>query len=243
MDNFKNWLSLNEGMSIYVADRDYRNDLNNIDDLAEYLKRKVYYPLENKLSKEQINKLRTGGSAGHGIIAPDGSYYHGEDQVINFYTSGLEEFVPTILKGIKYYLDELKVKYGQFKEEKSNMFKSNVIRIPILQFNTSKNTPPLMNLSNQNAFELFGNILKFKFDNENGTFDDIPVGELYRRIEGLEQDQIQLHARDPYTTKYDKGATFHYGGQNEEDIKRKLEQIKKIAKWAMDNHYDKIKLI
>lgn len=237
---FKQWL--NESMSVYVADRPYHNDLNDIDDLANYLKRKVFYiPIEPKLSPEQFEKIRDGGAWSHHIIAPDGKYYTDGTQVINFYTTGLEEFLPQMIKGIKYYLDELGVKYGPFKEDKSGMFKGNVIRIPILQFDADKNTPPLLNLSNQNAIEIFANLLKFPF--KDGEFPNIPVGELYRRIESLEKFDLQLHARDPFMSKRKGGATFYNSGQSYDDIKRKLEQIKKIAEWAIKNHYNEIKVI
>ena len=48
---FKQWL--NESMSVYVADRSYQDDLNDIDD---------YIPIEPNLSPEQFEKNTRWGS-------------------------------------------------------------------------------------------------------------------------------------------------------------------------------------
>jgi len=239
MKTFMEWLQqINESMSIYVSGHDYQDDINDLDDLANQLKRKVLYPALDKLSPEQQKAVQAGGAMQHQMLIPDGSYYSDHEEVLNFYTAGWGEMIPKLIQGMKYFMDELGVKYGKFKVEKSGMFGSEVIRIPILQWAKSKNTPPLLNMTNANARLIFGELLGFPGD--EGGYSDISPADLYRKIEDLEKHQLDIHARDAYTTQYKGGATIHHGGLSSEDISIRLEQIKKIAKWALDNHYGQI---
>ena len=240
MKTFIEWLQqLNESMSVYVSGHEYHQDINNLDDLAEQLKQKVLYVAWNKLPPDQQQAVQAGGSVQHGMLIPDGSYYNSEKQeVLNFYTAGWGKMIPNLIQGIKYYLDELGVKYGEFKAEKSGMFNSEVVRIPILQWSKSKNAPPLLNLANANARLIFGELLGFPGD--EGGYSDISPADLYRKIEELERHQLDIHARDAYTMKPKNGPTMMHGGLSSEDISSRLEQIKQIAKWALANHYDQI---
>lgn len=233
------WLQqINESMSIYVSGHDYHDDINDFDDLAYQLKQKVLYPAWNKLSDDKQKAVQAGGAMQHQMLIPDGSYYSDHEEVLNFYTAGWGEMIPTLIQGMKYFMDELGVKYGEFKVEKSGMFGSEVIRIPILQWAKSKNTPPLLNMANANARLIFGELLGFPGD--EGGYSDISPADLYRKIEDLEKHQLDIHARDAYTTQYKGGATIHHGGLSSEDILIRLEKIKEIAKWALDNHYGQI---
>jgi hypothetical protein len=225
-------------MSVYVNGHDYHSQINDLDDLANQIKRKVFYPAWDKLSTQQQQDVMDGGSNHHMMFAPDGSYYANGTQILNFYTAGWGNMIPNLIKGIKYFLDEMNVKYGEFKIEKSNMFNSEVVRIPILKWEQSKNAPPLINLSNNNAHLIFGELLGFQ--GEDGGYFNISPSDLYRKIESLEKHQYDIHAKDPYTIKHKNGPTVYHGGLSSEDIHTRLEQIKKIAKWALDNHYDQI---
>ena len=95
---------------------------------------------------------------------------------------------------------------------------------------------PMLNLSNANAHLIFGQLLGFP--GEEGGYSNISAADLYRKIEELERDQIDIHARDPYSQQRPGGAMMHFGGLSSEDIMLRLEQIKKIAQWALHNHYD-----
>lgn len=242
MNSFKDWLQI-ESMSVYVQGYDYQDDINDLDDVANSLKRKVLYPAWEKLSKEQQEMVEKGGSGQHSMIVPDGDYYaDSKNQVINFYTAGWpHDMVPGLIQGIKYYLDEMRIKYGQFKIDDSGMFDSEVVRIPVLQYSTSKNSPALLNLSNDNAMVIFRDLLKFP--EESGGFVDISPADLYRKIETLEKDMIDIHARDPYSSQQKGGATYISGGLSSEGIASRLEQLKQIAKWALDNHYDQMYVV
>lgn len=239
MSRFKEWLHLNESMSVYVQGHDYQSDIHDLDDVANSLKKKVLYPAWDKLSEEQQEKVRKGGSTQHEMIVPDGDYYGDGKKLINFYTAGWpKEMVSGLVQGVKYFLDEMKIKYGPFKTDKSGMFDSEVVRIPILQFGTSKNSPALLNLSNANATLIFGDLLKFP--QEESGFTNISPADLYRKIEELEKDMVDVHARDPYSSQKQGGAAFFSGGLSSEQITSRLEQIKQVAKWALDNHYDQM---
>ena len=241
MKTFIEWLQqINESMSIYVSGHNYQDDIDNLDDLAEQIKRKFLYTAFDNLTPEQQKKVIDGGSMHHGMLTPDGSYYSNQKEILNFYTTGWGEMIPKMVQGIKYFMDELGVKYGEFKVEKSGLFNSEVIRIPILQWNKSKNSPPVLNMANDNARLIFGELLGFPRDRESGGYSNISPAELYRKIEELDKNQLDIHARDAYTIKPKNGPTMMYGGLSSEEISSRLEQIKKIAKWALDNHYDQI---
>lgn len=235
MLNFLEWLKLNESMSLYISGHDYHGDINNLDDLAHQIKVKLINPIWYKLSPEDQQMIQKGGSMYHGIITPDGSHYLDGEQVLNFYTQGWKD-VSKIIQGIKYYLDELHVKYGPFKEEKSGAFNGNVIRIPILEFKKTNNSPPLLNMSNANAELIFHDLLGFDTEQHMSPVD------VYHKIETLNKDQLDIHARDAYQTQNKGSAQVFHGGLSSSDIANRLEQIKKIAKWAIDNHYDQMYL-
>lgn len=153
MKYFNEWMSLRESMSVYVDGHDHQNDINDLDDIANQIKKKVLYPAWDKLTPEDQENVKKGGSAQHSMITPDGDYYGDGKLLINFYSAGWpEQMLPNIINGIKYFLDEMKVKYGPFETNQSGMYNSPVVRIPILQFNATENSPPLLNLSNVNAY-------------------------------------------------------------------------------------------
>ncbi len=235
MKSFLEWVrNLNESVSIYVHGHDYNTNINDLDDLSRHLQRKLIDPFWNKLTPEQQKNV----IPHYEMLTPDGSYYTKGYEILNFYTKGLDEkLISTLIRGIKYYLDELKVKYGPFKTEKSGMYESDVVRIPILKWEKTKNNPPLLNLSNDNARVIFIDLLGLSRSNE-GYFSISPT-DLYRKIEELDKEKIDIHAREPFSSK-SKGVNFYSGGLSSNDILQRLEQLKKIAKWAMNNHYDEI---
>ena len=239
MKSFKEWFQLQESMSVYVQGHDYQSDINDLDDVANILKKRVLYPAWEKLDEGQQKKVQEAGSAHHGMIVPDGDYYGEGKNLLNFYIGGWpEEMVPKLVQGIKYFLDNMGIKYAPFETNTSGMYESKVVRISILKYETSKNSPALLNLSNDNATLIFRDLLKFP--SEEGGFTDISPADLYRKIEELEKDMIDIHARDAYSSQRQGGAAFFAGGLSTEQITSRLEQIKQIAKWAMDNHYDQM---
>ena len=78
--------------------------------------------------------------------------------------------------------------------------------------------------------------------NSNGIIPDIPEqtigGDTGNFIDSyLKKIDIQRVAREPSVEKGEKGATLIDAGYSEEQIERKLDQIRKIAKWAIDHDY------
>ena len=144
----REWLEkrlLKETMDVYV--QGYQdNSLLNLDDICHWLGTEVLVPIREKLPPE-IKQALT--KTFYEMITPDGSYYSDGNEVINVYVEGWpQEVIPQLLQEIKYHLDERKIKYGPFKQEKSGMYEGNVVRIPILQAPTEKDIPARLNLSN-----------------------------------------------------------------------------------------------
>lgn len=216
-----------------VSNHDYSNQINNIEDVNTFLLKKVVYPAYEKLESPDKDKIRV-----HDVLAPDGDYYSHGLLVLNFYINGWGDKAKDVISGIHYYLNELGVKYDAFKTEKSGMFEGNVVRIPITSIPKTSNNAPSLDMSNSNAILIFRDILHVR-GNDSGFFD-INVRDLYQKIESLRDDDIKIHAKDPYSSQITGGPQVIHGGLNFNDIKLRLNEIKKIALWAIKNHYDTI---
>lgn len=239
MISFNEWMNLCEGMSIYVKDHDYGSQVVNIEDIASQLKRFVFYPIWNSIPPEEQAAVKKGGSGTHDTISPDGSFYTDGTQVLNVYTAGWSpQSIQKMIQGIKYYLDEMKVKYGQFKNEKSQMFKTDVIRIPILQFRKTQNPPPEMHLSNATARMIFQDILGINDDGDGSSYE-ISAADLLMKI-GTAQSTAFLHTQEPEVSQEPGHAMMISGGMDEEGLKHRLNILEKIAQWAISNGYTTI---
>lgn len=225
MRNFLDWMQMNETVSVYVADYNPGEKVHNLYDLSWYLIKRL----------QKIPAFQQGTN--QDVLAPDGLDMHTTSGRLNFYTAGIpSNAVPTILKGIKYYLDELKVKYGPFTPEKSNMFKTEVIRIPILHLPQEKKAnelPPEFNISNDNANHLFREILGYPQEDD---LSRINARDLLYRIQNLPDYAIK--PRETSDERGEKGPRVINFGLDEDRIKRYLETLAKIATWAIKNHYD-----
>lgn len=233
MNTFFEWIELNEGMSVMVSNHDYSNQINNIEDVNTFLLKKVIYPAYEKLESPDKDKIRV-----HDVLAPDGDYYSHGLLVLNFYINGWGDKAKDVISGIHYYLNELGVKYDAFKTEKSGMFEGDVVRIPITSIPKTSNNAPSLDMSNSNAILIFRDILHVR--GNDGGFFDINVRDLYQKIESLRDDDIKIHAKDPYSSQVTGGPQVIHGGLNFNDIKLRLNEIKKIVLWAIKNHYDTI---
>lgn len=231
MRNFLEWVELNEGMSVMVADYNYSDDIKSIEDVCYKLMTKLIFPMINS------GKLKTSTPHIHDIITPDGDYYSSGSEVINFYTHDFDEqSINAIMSGIKYYLDEMHIKYGQFKKERSGMHNSEVFRIPVLSLKKTNNNAPSLDLSNTNAILIFRELLGYPGEH---SFI-INAKELYNKILSLTDDQIKIHVRDMYSSQRPGSALHISYGLSFGDIKLRLEEIKKIALWAINNEFDTI---
>ena len=238
MKNFKSWFKINEGMSVNIVGYSPEEDIKDLDSICNIIRNKLVYPLFEKLPKENKDLIQKLGGLNHGTIVPDGSFYDKQEQTINLYLEGWPaEFAQKLISGTKYYLDSLKIKYGSFKKEKSGLYGGEVIRIPVLSFVKTKNVPPSLDLNNANAKLIFSDILGIKGSEEGFV---ISPQELIFKIDSYDRMNLDVHARDSFMSKTKNGPQVFHGGLNKQDIMLRLDTIKSIAKWAIENHYDKI---
>lgn len=241
MKTFKEWMNLTEGMSVMISGYNSNDNIKDFESIAEFIKGKVINPLWYQLTEEEKAAVRKGGSLHHGILAPDGSYY-GRDgkEILNLYTGGWpDEQLNKMVKGVKYYLDEMKIKYSPFITDRSKMFDGDpVIRIPILSWKPTQDAPPSLDMNNSNTHLIFSDVLGYK--GEEGGYFNLSPADLVVKIDNIENGKLQIHARDPYVSKRNNGPEMIHGGIDSSGIERRLEVIKQIAQWAMKNHYDNI---
>ena len=243
MMNFKEWFNLfAESMDVMVSDYTYPEKIGTLGDISHYLERRLY-PLIEKFSSEEMDNWKKNRPME--LVTSDGdSDYFGESGTLNFYTNGIpEEKIDNFIAAIKYNLDESKIKYGSFKKEShlpsSEFSGTRVVRIPILQsLKKHEDQPPELNLANANAYLIFSDLLGYK--GQDG-FYSVPARDVIVRIDSyLKKIDIQRVAREPSVEKGEKGATLIDAGYSEEQIERKLDQIRKIAKWAIDHDYENL---
>lgn len=233
MKDFKNWLL--ETVNIRVKDYDDLQEINNLDDISNSINNGVIRPLFDKISPEIQAKISKRVPA-YQLITPDGDYYlNPKNSVLNFYSG---DWPPDILQkaihGIKYYLDNYKVKYGEFKTDQSKLFGGEVIRIPILGMSFNKNNLGELNIANEMSTIIFNDILNFPIEQKEFDARDIII-----KIDNLSDFQINNNTQEPYMIQKGQASTYH-GGVDEERIKRILNRLKEVANWAIANHYDTI---
>ena len=180
-----------EGMDVFVGGFNYTRKLNDLDGIANHLLDIVLSPLMKNLPEDQLAYFKKNGVPFYDTITPDGSYYQqgggGSTGIINVYISGFTTTIlQKLLKGIFSELRKMGVKWGTIKKENSGVYKSQVIRIPVVKnMNDPDDRPPEIHLSNANAYHIFHNVLQY--DGENGF--SINAEELKQRIESLNHDK------------------------------------------------------
>jgi len=239
-----------ESMNFLIKDYDY-DQPNNIMKMGFIIQREVLNDIfRNKMTPEQREKFYNERALE--IFAPDGNSAFEQKGILNFYINGIpEEFINEILNGIKTILPKYGVKLLGIKREKSNTFNSEVIR---LSLDIPKiNVAPEMNVANGNAATL----LEFLgYDIEQGDMGSInfqtelPIRELLSRI-AIAEDKL-TRAFDMPDTGRTVNPEPEYGkpiqtniylrelGKN--DLKRYLERLKGMAKYAQEKGYDTISI-
>ena len=238
--NFYKFYNILESMDVRVKDAEYKNPLNDILSVCQYLSDSVYkiFTSFNEEQKSYYSQNRVPE-----LIAPDGNDYFQEKGIINFYLKPIHpSLTDKFIKAIKYYLQEANIKYGQFYEEDSKSMASRVIRIPILQLpEENKDHPPEINLSNGNAHLIFTDVLGFK------GIDDyhylISARDLLMKIDNLPDFVADANSRDDSISYGSGGSQFISFGYSGDQIRQRLEQIRKVAIWAIENHYDTIQVV
>lgn len=225
MRTFQQWLS--ESVTISVADINQSSSerIKDISSLCWHLKDKIYkIPGTNKHQNSEF-------------IAEDGLDIQAQKGTINFYPLGLDSQVTSkVMAGIIYYLDELKVKHGEWRQDKSGLFKGETVyRIYVQNMpQQQKAQPPEVNMANTVAEIIFREILGMQININDAR---LSAREVLWKIRAITPMQIQQMVQEPTKEK-----NFIDAGISEDRIKRHLNSIEKIAQWALDNHYEEIDL-
>jgi len=163
---------------------------------------------------------------------------------------------------VKYFLDELGVKYGSFSYETFGDYlnaqdpedleyldpeqvekmqamaaEPRVARIPILQLPQPApegTRPPDLNMSNANARDVFEGLLNFA-----GAMDGAPMDawQILQNSDNLIQSQKQQFVKEPQ-----QEGNFYEQGRPMEYIDRRLEDVRRVAQWAVDNGFTQLYL-
>jgi hypothetical protein len=188
-----------ESMSVHIDGANYKR-LDNLHDLCYRLLDLAVTPVAGKLPPDQMEYFKKNGVPYYETLTPDGDGFDKPTGTINFYISGfMSKAVQQILK---YIFDELRkagIKWGKIRKEQSNMFKSQVIRIPIVKNEQKYSGPPEMSLSNVNAYQIFHHILQYEGEHDFS----MDAQELKDRIESLKGDKgwLKKHTMKPFDTK------------------------------------------
>lgn len=180
-----------ESMNVYIDGASYDNTSSDLDTFCNRLIDKFLDPSLKSLPPDQVKYFEKNKSTGYyDTIVPDGSYYGpgggGGTGIINFYTAGLmTNTIKSVLRSILKEMKKLGMKYGEIKREQSGIYKSQVIRIPVISNRNKYTGAPELNLSNRNAYHIFRNILQY--DGEN-SFSMDPK-DLKERIEAAFHDK------------------------------------------------------
>lgn len=250
MKNFWEWMKFNESMDVVVKDFEKSHTPDNILELTNWITNKLFY--QAKIVPPSGNYFRT--------FEPDGDDYWKESGIMNFYTQNIPPImVDKILQAIKFFFDEDKIKYGQFKKEPwsakmdefewakkewkiTNPNTTRVIRIPILSIpKKQENAPPELNMSNAAARYFFRDVLGFADHEEDGGFFNINARDLIIKLDML--PSVNLYTKSGDEKQEPGKANIISGGYDEKRLQRYVDVIRQIAQWAIDNNYDMIDVL
>lgn len=209
--SLKELLLLRESMDVYIDGYKPDKKVNKIDEVIPYLMDKIIIPAYQAMPADQQNYFNKNKSLPsiYDVLVPDGSYYEQSDYkrgILNFYISGYtSKTTQHILKQLLREFKSLNITVGKLKRENSGMFKSQVIRIPVVINSESQNSgPPELNLSNRNMYHIFKEILQFEPDDESGSSFSVDAQEVISRIESLQGDPnwIKTNQIEPTHTQH-----------------------------------------
>jgi hypothetical protein len=191
---------------------------------------------------EHFNKNRTPD-----FVAVDGPANGSEDSyfmnrgTLNVYLKGIPtEYHQKIKDAALYFLKDAGVDYGTVITNTSNAYGGDAIRISINKMPKSNN-PPELNMSNGNTDYIFSKILNLDQYNDGYGYI-IPARELLMKIELYNTELADMDARLTTTSKGSGGAQMINFGLDGDQIRQRLEKIRNIALWAIENHYDTIQV-
>lgn len=227
--NFFNVINLLESVSLTVKDLDRpENKVNNIYDLGIALRNLI----ASKFPEYNKNQSRNNSGS---PIDNDGLDVDSKSGNINFYTDGFNpESVKKIVAAINYFLGDLNVEKGQPIYDKSKMFKSDVVRFPVIIKSESNNHKLEVNLADKFASILFHDLMNYP-SNLNLNMAELSARDLLFKLGQINDFQLNKAVIEPSVDKN------HYEfGISLDRIKRKLKEIETLCAWAIENHYDYI---
>lgn len=221
------------GTDFYISGYNYQDRRETILDLCSYIGSKLY---------ESGVVLKS-----YGMIEPDGNSYNQPTGVINFYVGNDKDIqknpTPYVDKIIQ-ILTEAGVKTGptisntfkdyddahpEWKSDRGDDLDAiRVIRIPVIENNPPKQGyPPEVHWFTGAAKRVVEDIMGLSLD------DRLPVWQIANGIDSISDQQIEDVAKQ---MSQDKEDWFEIN-ENAADLKRRLQELKELAKWASDHHY------
>lgn len=226
MKNFYEWL-LNESITFQVADIGSDQKSEDFHSLCWNLSFKIYDMFKDdfKIAYES-SKMSP-----YELVTPDGDYYSGGSEVINFYAGYFPESSrKKILDAILYLLSEFNMKLNKVvRSENSNMHNVLVYRIPVISSNNTDPAPEL-NVANTNAREIL-NMLNISGD----LCGSVSVHELNMKLSTITDFHKGMSLRAT-----EKGSNVVSYGLNMNQLERYIDVLEKMVQWALKNNYDTI---
>jgi hypothetical protein len=238
MKSFYQMSQLIESMDVRVQDAEYNNPLATLGDLSWYLIGKLQDSLFKKLTPEQADHFKKNMTPE--IIAVDGDGYFKNSGILNVYLSAIPtELHEKLKKAIIYFLEDIGAEYKPPYVDKSKSLGVDTLRVPITKIQPPRENPPELNLSNGNAHHIFGNVLGF---HDAGGGYILSARDILIKIDMYNQELADFDARLPTKKVSPGGAQFISFGLSGDQIKQRLDLVRNIAKWAIDNNYDTIQV-
>ena len=228
--NFKKYF-LNESMTLYVKDHVYDEEPETVLD--------VIHKLWSKMNLSRWWKEGGRDWIVPDTLAPDGYSALEPKGTINVYV-GLsklgdsQELSEQFVNDVRQWIEEMDIQTNVRGPEISNDNGKTVYRIDIEVPQPEEQGPPEIQLSNRNAHEIFGNVLDIH-DYEYGSID---ATDLILKIDAYINDiDVKAGTVEPRDEKGEGGARIIDPGMNEEEVWERLNRIKAVAEWAIENGY------
>lgn len=225
-----------ESVTFSIADSE--KEIETLGDLSQQLTLQFHkFLLNNGYTNESIPDTLRGYD---NVIAIDGdSDYFGQEGILNVYTDEIMNNLKDKTLGmIKYYIGEFNAELlNRPYVETSGIRKGDVWRFKI-KINPVNNQPPELNLSNANARILLIDILGYPSDMLE-EYPNISANELLMKIEQIEDNDYVINKNQ---RKDKQEGNMISMGLSPEQIKQRLNELKKVCQWAIENDYTYIQL-
>jgi hypothetical protein len=219
-----------ESVNVTIADMPMQDSLENILDIAWFLRKKIYYDFASNYDeavKEEIAEALRGE-----CFTPDGTDAFSEVGTLNFYIVDYpKDLIPNTLSYIKYILKEHNIEIGETRTDREGE-PSAVVRIPIKSNHALEEDPaPMVNLSNSNAKFIFCEVLNMDEEYHNGTCS---IHELMVKVK---QAVANLHKYPEHSSYTQKKSNIYTPVNGQDYIMDVLKRLEELASWANENGY------